>query len=106
MLNLILPVVPDGRACLHAAVAALSQGGRAAVLDNLAPPTGGSVLRRVVNVATTRLGTDVTRPVEPCSTADATIVHGDPTLAGLYRILLSNGPPDRQFRPGRPAGLA
>jgi phosphatidylethanolamine/phosphatidyl-N-methylethanolamine N-methyltransferase len=63
VLNLILSVVPDGRACLHAAVAALRPGGRAVVFDKFAPPTGASVLRRVVNVATSRLGTDVTRAV-------------------------------------------
>jgi hypothetical protein len=89
VLNLILSVVPDGRACLHAAVAALRPGGRAVVFDKFAPPTGASVLRRVVNVATSRLGTDITRAVEPMlDGADATIVHEEPTLAGLYRILL------------------
>ena len=89
VLNLILSVVPDGRACLHAAVAALRPGGRAVVFDKFAPPTRASILRRVVNVATSRLGTDVTRAVEPMlDGADATIVHDEPTLAGLYRILL------------------
>ena len=70
-------------------MAALRPGGRAVVFDKFAPPTGASGPRRVLNVATSRLGTDITRAVEPMlDGADATVAHDEPTLAGLYRTLL------------------
>ena len=88
-LNLVLSVVPDGRACLHAAVSALRAGGRAVVFDKFAPPGRVSVARRAVNVVTSRLGTDVTRAIEPMlAGSGASVVADEPALHGLYRIVL------------------
>jgi SAM-dependent methyltransferase len=89
VLNLVLSVVPDGRACLHAAVAAVRPGGRAVVFDKFAPPGRASVARRAVNVAASRLGTDVTRAFEPMlDGSGARVVRDEPALRGRYRILV------------------
>ena len=89
VLNLVLSVVPDGRACLHAAVSALRAGWRAVVFDKFAPPGRVGVARRAVNVVTSRLGTDVTRAFEPMfAGSGTTIVRDEPALRGLYRIVL------------------
>ena len=89
MLHLVLSVVPDGRACLHAAVAALGAGGRAVVFDKFAPEGRVRAARRVVNLAASRLGTDVTRRFEPMlADCPARVVHNEPRLHGLYRIIL------------------
>lgn len=89
VLNLILSVVPDGRACLHAAVAALRPGGRAVVFDKFAPPRRTGPLRRAVSPIATRLGTDVTRALEPMlAGSGAHIVCEEPALLGLYRVVL------------------
>ena len=89
VLHLVLSVVPDGRACLHAAVAALRPGGRAVVFDKFAPEGRVRAARRVVNVVASRLGTDVTRRFEPMlAGCPARVVHDEPALGGLYRIIL------------------
>lgn len=85
----MLSVVPDGTACLHAAVASLRPGGRAVVFDKFAPSTPVSRSRRIVNAVSSRLGTDVTRAWEPMlAGSDAEVVYEEPALAGLYRIVL------------------
>ena len=89
VLNLVLSVVPDGRACLHAAVSALRVGGRAVVFDKFAPPGRVNVARRVANVVASRLGTDVTRPFGPMLTGSRVhVVRDEPALHGLYRVIL------------------
>ena len=89
VLNLVLSVVPDGRACLHAAMSALRVGGRAVVFDKFAPPGRVGAVRRAVNVVTSRLGTDVTRAFEPMlASSGATVVRDGPALRGMYRIVL------------------
>ena len=89
VLNLVLSVVPDGRGCLRAAVSALRPGGRAVVFDKFAPPGRVRIARRVVNLVTSRLGTDVTRPFEAMLRGcGGRVVHDEPTLCGLYRVVL------------------
>ena len=89
VLNLVLSVVPDGRACLHATVSALRVGGRAVVFDKFAPPGRVSPGRRALNVISSRLETDVTRAFEPMlADSGASVVRDEPTLRGLYRIVL------------------
>ena len=89
VLNLVLSVVPDGQACLHAAVAALRVGGRAVVFDKFTHSGRVSTARRAVNVVASRLGTDVTRAFEPMlAGGGATVVRDEPTMRGLYRIVL------------------
>ena len=91
VLNLVLSVVPEGQACLHAAVAALQVGGRAVVFDKFAPAGRVPAARRAVNVIASRLGTDVTRAFEPMlAGSGATVVRNEPTLRGLYRIVVLN----------------
>ena len=89
VLNLVLSVVPDGRGCLRAAVSALRPGGRGVVFDKFAPPGRVRIARRVVNLVTSRLGTDVTRPFEAMLRGSGgRVVHDEPTLCGLYRVVL------------------
>jgi phosphatidylethanolamine/phosphatidyl-N-methylethanolamine N-methyltransferase len=89
VLDLVLSVVPDGRACLHAAVAALRAGGRAVVFDKFAPEGRVRAARRAVNLVASRLGTDVNRQFEPMlAGSPARVVHDEPALYGLYRIIL------------------
>jgi len=89
VLHLVLSVVPDGRACLHAAVTALRPGGRAVVFDKFAPDRRVSMARRVMNVVASRLGTDVTRRFEPMLAGGlAHVVRDEPRLCGQYRIIL------------------
>lgn len=89
VLHLVLSVVPDGRACLHAAVTAVRTGGRAVVFDKFAPGGRISTARRAVNLVTSRLGTDVTRRFGPMlAGSPAHIVRDEPALHGLYRIIL------------------
>jgi ubiquinone/menaquinone biosynthesis C-methylase UbiE len=60
--NLVLSVIPDGRACLHENLRALKPGGRAVVFDKFAPEAGYiSIGRQVLNVFSTIFGTDITR---------------------------------------------
>lgn len=89
LLNLVLSVVPDGQACLHAAVSALRVGGRAVVFDKFAPAGRVRFARRGVNLIASRLGTDVTRTFESMlAGSGATVAHDEPALRELYRIIL------------------
>ena len=59
------------------------------VFDKFAPPGRVRIARRVVNLVTSRLGTDVTRPFEPMLRGSGgRVVHDEPTLCGLYRVVL------------------
>jgi phosphatidylethanolamine/phosphatidyl-N-methylethanolamine N-methyltransferase len=91
ILNLILSVVPDGRACLHSGIRALKIGGRAVIFDKFAPEEGGvSSLRRVLNWFSTALGTDITRRFGVMfEGSEAEILREEPgILGGLYRVIL------------------
>jgi ubiquinone/menaquinone biosynthesis C-methylase UbiE len=62
ILNLILSVIPDGRACLQAALSALKPAGRGVVFDKFLPEgRNPSPVRRLLNLFSTLLGTDITR---------------------------------------------
>lgn len=70
-------------------MAALRPGGRAVVFDKFAPDGPISTARRAVNLVVSRLGTDVTRRFGPMlAGSPAHIVHDEPALRGLYRIIL------------------
>jgi phosphatidylethanolamine/phosphatidyl-N-methylethanolamine N-methyltransferase len=89
--NLILSVIPDGRACLHTNLRALKPGGRAVVFDKFAADQGRiSTIRRILNWFSTLLGTDITRRFcdlvvgAPCE-----ILCNEPSLMrGMYRVVL------------------
>lgn len=91
ILNLILSVIPDGKACLQSALRALKPCGRIVIFDKFLPE-GKSISfgRRFVNIFSTLLGTDINRHLNhitkgcPC-----TITHEEPSIAnGMYRIIL------------------
>jgi SAM-dependent methyltransferase len=105
ILHLILSVAPDGSACFREAMRALRPGGRAVIFDKFMPETGRlSIGRRLLNLLTTLIGTDITRRLSdltPASLApqgqargqaDGTAVRilRDETalLGGMYRIIL------------------
>ncbi|HLO15177.1 MAG TPA: methyltransferase domain-containing protein [Anaerolineales bacterium] len=91
ILNLILSVVPDSRACLQSTLRAVKPGGRLVVFDKF-QPDGEKVTpgRRFMNFFSTRLGTDITRRfggmLAGCS---CKILHDEPSLlGGMYRVIL------------------
>jgi ubiquinone/menaquinone biosynthesis C-methylase UbiE len=91
ILNLILSVVPDGRACLDATLQALRPNGRAVVFDKFqADGTKPSLGRRCANGLSTAFGTDITRSFGDLARGlDLTITLDEPSLlGGMYRILL------------------
>ncbi len=91
ILHLILSVVPDGGACLRAAMRALVPGGRAIVFDKFVPDAERPSLgKRLLNVGSSLLGTDVTRRfADLAEGTDCEIEVDEPSLlGGMYRILL------------------
>lgn len=91
VLNLILSVIPDGRACLRSTLRALKPGGRIVIFDKFLPEgTQPSPARRLTNVFSTLFGTDINRRLGdlmaglPCR-----MEIDEPSLAaGLYRVIL------------------
>jgi ubiquinone/menaquinone biosynthesis C-methylase UbiE len=91
ILNLILSVVPDGAACLRAALRAVAPGGRIVVFDKFAPEGARVPPRmRLLNQGSTLFGTDVTRRFGDLARGSGCeIVHDEASLlGGMYRILL------------------
>lgn len=91
ILNLILSVIPDGKACLQATLRALKPGGRAVIFDKFLPEgTHLSPMRRLVNVFSTLLGTDINRRLSDMMKGCACAVpSSEPSVGrGLYRVLL------------------
>jgi phosphatidylethanolamine/phosphatidyl-N-methylethanolamine N-methyltransferase len=93
ILNLILSVIPDGNACLQSAMRALKPGGRAVIFDKFLPEgKSPSLIRRILNIFSTLLGTDINRRLSdlmrdrPCE-----ITHDEPSIAGgIYRVVMLN----------------
>jgi phosphatidylethanolamine/phosphatidyl-N-methylethanolamine N-methyltransferase len=91
ILNLILSVIPDGKACLVSAMRALKPGGRAVIFDKFLPEGKmPSPFRKFLNFFSTLLGTDINRRISdlmkdcPCD-----ITHDEPSIGGgMYRIVL------------------
>ena len=91
MLNLVLSVVPDARACLEASLDALKPGGRAVVFDKFQPDaTRPSAGRRLANALSTVLGTDITRRLGDMTRGlEVEITHDEPVLmGGMYRVVM------------------
>lgn len=91
VLNLILSVVPDPARCMAEAIRVLRPGGRIVVFDKFLPdgtePTWG---RRLSNIVSTRLGTDLNRRLgDILSGVSCPIVHDEPSMfRGMYRVIL------------------
>ncbi len=109
ILHLILSVAPDGAACFRETLRAVRPGGRIIIFDKFRPEDGKLTAgRRLFNVFSTLIGTDVTRrlsdliPASPTSRGQARgqaagtsirIVHDKPSLlGGAYRIILVEKP--------------
>lgn len=91
ILNLILSVIPDGKACLQSAFQALKPGGRAVIFDKFLPEgKRASLPRKFINLFSTLLGTDINRRLSDLITdCPCEILRDEPGIAGgLYRVIL------------------
>jgi phosphatidylethanolamine/phosphatidyl-N-methylethanolamine N-methyltransferase len=105
ILHLILSVAPDGAACFRETLSALRPCGRIINFDKFRPEEAKQTAgRRLFNLFSTHIGTDVTRrlsdllPASPASRGQTRgraagtgirIVHDKPSLlGGAYRIIL------------------
>ena len=90
ILNLILSVIPDGRACLQSALSALKPAGRLVIFDKFMPERRKvSPARKFFNLFSTFFGTDINRCLSdlmlgcPCM-----ITHDEPSIGdGMYRVI-------------------
>ena len=91
ILNLILSVIPDGKACLQSALRALKPNGRVVIYDKFLPDGKSvSIGRRFANLFSTLIGTDINRRLSdlmkdcPC-----VVTHDEPSImGGVYRVIL------------------
>src|SRR5512145_3079919 len=84
ILNLILSVVPDSRACLQSALRAVKTGGRLVIFDKFQPDNEKITLGRCfMNFFSTRLGTDITRRFgDMLAGCSCKILQDEPSLLG------------------------
>jgi phosphatidylethanolamine/phosphatidyl-N-methylethanolamine N-methyltransferase len=95
ILNLILSVVPDARACMRCALRALKPAARLVIFDKFQPDAEAVPLaRRTMNVASSALGTDITRRLgDILEGTGCEIVTDEPNLfGGMYRVILLRKP--------------
>lgn len=91
ILNLILSVIPDGKACLASTLRALKPGGRLVIFDKFLPDGNQATpARRLINIFSMLFGTDLNRRLGdlrrgfPCQ-----IVHEESSIGGgLYKVVL------------------
>lgn len=95
ILNLIVAVAPDGRRVLEEAYRVVRAGGSVVVFDKFVPDAGSPPLgRRVVNVITSVLFSDVTRQLGPLIEGIGfQLVQREPAaLGGRFEIALLKKP--------------
>jgi phosphatidylethanolamine/phosphatidyl-N-methylethanolamine N-methyltransferase len=91
LLNLILSVIPDGKSCLRENLRALKPDGRVVVFDKFRPDDGKLTFgRRLLNVFSTLLGTDITRRLADILAGTGWVVAQEEAsiLHGMYRVFL------------------
>lgn len=91
ILNLILSVVPDGRACLQSTLRALKPGGRIVIFDKFQPDDSQpSIFRKIINFFSSLFGTDITRCYGQIAQGCACVVERDVSslFNGMYRVML------------------
>ncbi|CAN5843608.1 class I SAM-dependent methyltransferase [soil metagenome] len=91
ILHLIVAVIPDPVACLREAGRVLKPDGRAVVFDKFVPDAlKPSLVRRVLNLATNALFSDVTRQLGPLADqAGLRVTHREPAaLGGRFEIAI------------------
>lgn len=87
ILHLILAIVPDPQAAAREAARVLRRGGRAVIFDKFVrDDREPSLVRKLLNVATNFIATDITRRVRDIiEGTDLEVVHDE---GGLLRVLL------------------
>ncbi|HLA79410.1 MAG TPA: methyltransferase domain-containing protein [Vicinamibacteria bacterium] len=93
ILHLILAVIPEPARCLGEAARVLKPGGRIVVLDKFVPDRERVPFwRRIANLATNLLATDITRrlgDILAASGAPLRVAHDEPVgVSGFFRIVL------------------
>lgn len=91
ILHLIVAVIPDPAACLRETARVLRSEGRAVIFDKFVPgDRPPSAIRRVANVVTNAMFSDITRRLGPLvSASPLTIVHREPAaFGGQFEIAL------------------
>ncbi|HEY0142120.1 MAG TPA: methyltransferase domain-containing protein [Thermoanaerobaculia bacterium] len=89
LLHLVLAVVPDPYATAREAARVLRAGGRAAIFDKFASGRV-SVVRRMANVLTNLVATDVTRRLDDILNGTGlSIVRDEPSIfGGVFRVVV------------------
>jgi phosphatidylethanolamine/phosphatidyl-N-methylethanolamine N-methyltransferase len=91
ILHLIVAVIPDPAACLREVARVMKPDGRAVVLDKFVPDEQTPSLgRRVFNLVTNTLFSDITRRLGPLAQeASLRVIHREPAaLGGRFEIAL------------------
>jgi ubiquinone/menaquinone biosynthesis C-methylase UbiE len=96
VLNLILAVVPDPRACWQETLRVLKPGGRLVIFDKFVPENGRvNGFRRLLNQLAMLLGTDITRKLSDIMGKTGTIILSDEPgmFGGQYRVIVVQSAP-------------
>ena len=91
LMNLILSVVPDPVLCMKETLRVLKPNGRIVIFDKFLPDgTKPGFRRRIANLGSTLMGTDINRRLGDILTdMPCTVVKDEPSiLGGMYRVVL------------------